>query len=680
MKKSLLFTVLLASLTLVGCGGGGHGKSSTGPSVSTPNEVFAAKATVTPIVSNAKNILNYSPTASYRYSSTQNDSLSFSDVSNNLETALKAPEVLISFLRANGSTLTDLSGQFDSHKNLEEVSTFSSETGVYERRVYADVETSRTNPDKYLVYYRIEKCRGVINDDGILSSLTIEDSAPITVDDKERGLFFKGKITTDFKLSSADAIIKSTDVVNNNGEYITSGTGYQPAYKMNISNNYSFSSLSLDLDSIEIKDNFDYEHQSYDGITKGTDVKISISGLDGSIISETKDVFYGGKFVKWNNGNWIEDKDKKTSSKLVVIDHRTNSITYKVPVNISVSGKITNTSTDKKTNSGTVSETYLKVTKLTKDNSKLGCRIDKAEAHVKIDSISTSKNIKVGDKEFPISLAKIVLTNLKYDYSWKSLSHDEKNKNIFGNAIAKVNAEDSKNKILIDARYDIANKSITGTLTNDGTYVYKDEDMLLNFNFSIVKITGTDVKFVDQNNFEDAIFAFEATEKDGTLSTRTYKVKNNKLVLVSSNDKQVIELPEGISNNASDIIDAVDAGILNTSSFNSKIKIGSGDEESILATYNQDASGNDKKIETSLMAKDTVIYAIAYYYDEEKNYTVLFVFNNENSKIKGVIFSGLQSSVTLNTVANRIGTFSGIDSGKITILTEDGTSHTAKVR
>ena len=260
------------------------------------------------------------------------------------------------------------------------------------------------------------------------------------------------------------------------------------------------------------------------------------------------------------------------------------------------------------------------------------------------------------------------------------MEHNEKIKSILGNAIAKITAEEANYNILFDARYDIANNKITGNLKNNGSYIYKDKDLLLDFEFDTVQITGTDVKIVDQNNCEDAYFEFNATEKDGTKSSRTYKVKNKKLVLVSSNDKQVVTLPESFSNNASDIIDAVDAGILNNSVFDSKIKVGAGDEESVLATYKQEASGDNKKIETSLMAKENVIFAIGYYYDDEKTYTILFAFDNEKSKIKGVIFNGMQSSVTLDTSANRIGTFSGLNNGVMTILTNDGTTHTAKVR
>lgn len=679
MKKLFLVTAILASIMLVGCGGGSHSSSSSplAPVVNNPNEVIAARTVVAPIVSNARTILGL-PAQSNRLSSSDNNSITFEETTKNINTVFKTPVIIQSLLRATGSDI-EVSGQFEKQADHEVVSSF--ENGIYERKVYTNVTTSKNNPNNYLAYYRIDNCVGNLDNDGILSSLTIKDNASISVDDKEAGVSFKGKITTDFKVLAVPSVTTSNAVVGYDGQSITSGEGYQYSKMINITNMYTISALNLILDSLEIKNNYDYKAQTYDGIIKGTNVQIGISGLNNSTVTETKTIYCGGQYVKWENNKWVKNTNNDYSSKLIIDKSRTDNINPKTPVLLSVNGNFTNTTNNKKSDTAEINNISIKISTLTKDTSKFGYRVDKAEAHIELGSVSSSEKFKVGDKEFALSSAKIDISNIKYDEAWESLSDSEKNLNIFGNSIVKINAVESKNNVQIkDLKYYIADNEIAGTIINNGSSIVKDKDLLLQFDFDTVEISGTNVKLVELNSFEGAIFDINATEKDGTKSSRSYTVTNNKFVLKKSNDKQNVIIPDGVHDNSSEIIDSVDAGKLIASGNDSKLKIGDGDDGTRLAIYSQEASGDNKKYETKAMAKENVICAVSYYYDENnKIYTVLFAYDNEKTKIKGIIFSGEQISVKFNTVKNRIGTFSGIDNGNIKVLTTDGNVYTVKL-
>ena len=677
MKKIFLVTAILASIMLVGCGGGGGGSKSSSPVtpvISNPNEVIAARAVVAPIVKNAGTILGLQ--AQSNRLSCSNDYLTFEDASNNIVTAFKTPVIIQSLIRATGAN-TEVSGQFENQADYEVVSSF--ENGVYERKVYSDVTTSKNNPNNYLAYYRIDNCVGTLDNDGILDSLTINSSASISIDDKEAGVSCKGKINTDFKVLALPSVTTSNGVVGYDGQPITSGEGYQYSKMINITNMFTISSLNLILDSIEIKDNYDFKAQTYKGIIKGTNVQISISGLNNSSITELKTIYCGGQYVKWENNNWVKNTNYDYSSKLIIDKSKINNINPQTPVVLTVNGNFNNTDSNNKSNTATINNTTVKVSTLTKDNSKFGYRVDKAEAHIDLSNISSSENFKVGDKDLAFSSVKIDISNIKYDEAWESLSKSEKNMSIFGDSIVKINAVESKNNVQIkDLKYYIADNELTGTIINKGSSVIKDKDLLLQFDFDTVEIQGTNVKLVELNSFEGATFDVNATEKDGTKSQRSYTVTNNKFVLKKSNDKQNVTIPEGVHDNSSEIIDSVDAGKLVVSENDSKLKVGEGEDETRLAEYSN--SEKNIRFETKAMAKENVICAVSHYYDvDNKVYTILFAFDNEKSKIKGIIFSGEQISVKFNTVKNRIGTFSGIDNGNIKVLTTDGNIYTIKL-
>ncbi|MBP5470224.1 MAG: hypothetical protein J6Z11_13370 [Candidatus Riflebacteria bacterium] len=195
MKKIFLVTAIISSIMLVGCGGG-HSSSSSpvAPVVNNPSEVIAARTVVKPIVSNAGTILGV-PAQSNRFSLTGNNSITFETLSSNIASTFNTPVIIQSLLRATGSD-TEVSGQFEKQADHEVVTNF--QNGIYERKVYSDVTTSKNNPNNYLAYYKIDNCVGTLDNDGILSSLTINDNASISVEDKEAGVSFNGKITTDF--------------------------------------------------------------------------------------------------------------------------------------------------------------------------------------------------------------------------------------------------------------------------------------------------------------------------------------------------------------------------------------------------------------------------------------------------------------------------------------------------
>lgn len=677
MKKFFLFVALIASTVLVGCGGGGGGGSTTIP-VNNPKEAIVARYVVAPIVGNAAEILNYTPApaASYRFSKNNSEGFSFNNISNNVQTALKSSAVLKSALRAVG---VPLSGQFDKFTKHEEIATFDSEKGIFERKVFKDVATSKSNPNDYLIYYRIENCKGNINADGILTLLTINENAPVFVDDIEGGVKFTGTINTDLAIHGFYHTYQQEgkSVVYLNGDKIN---GYEYNKEIQVTNQYTLSKISLNLTSLEIKDNFDYEHNVYSGITTGTVANLSISGLDGTSVEETKKIYCDGRYVINSNGELLDSPINAYTSKLVVTDERNADFNLTAPV-IAVSGEFTNTEiATNKVNKGKINSLVLKVTKLTEDESTYGYRVDKAEAHIDIDSVSTSDKIIVGDKELAFSWAKIDLTNIKYDDSWKNLAESERTNNIFGNAIASLTFEEIKNNVLFYAKYNVANHTITGKLTNNGSYIVKDNDNLLQFNFDTVDITGKNVRIVEQNNCEGASFIINGTEKDGTKSNRTYLVQNEKLVLIDSNDKQLVSIPEGLDDkNASEIneaITSVESDLVRSDKV-SNLQLAVSDGVT-LAKYVEENSA-DTKIETNAIAKENVIYGVSYY--GNSLYTIVFALDNFNNKIKGVILEGKNTSATLNTKENLVGTFSGIDnSGYITIVASDLKEYREKVK
>ncbi len=673
MKKSFLFGALLASLALVGCGGGGGSSSPVAPQVVIPNQAVVAGSVVAPIANNAQSILNYAPVTSSRLSSSNTDGFDFDNVSTNVQTALKANKVLASFLRANGADGV-LAGQFDNSLRYEEISSFNN--NVFERKVYKDIATSRNNPNNYLIYCKIENCKGNLDSDGVLKSFSINKDAAITVDDVKGGVKFSGTVNTDFRITAISKTYQDTGVVTLGGDEYN---GYEYNKEIKVTNVFSVGDLSLNLTSIEIKDNFDYEHQTYNGVTKGTNVALSISGLDETSYSQDRTIYSDGQYVKKVNGNWVRSEKADCCSKMVVSDESDIDLKLQAPVQITLSGDITHTGKDtNKTTTGKIKSLVLKVTKLSEDNeSTYGYNVDRAEAHLDIQSVSTTEKIKVGNQEIAFNWAKLDVTNIQYKDSWKSLDEVDRRKNIFGSSVASFTSEEINNKVLFHAKYDVANKKITGKLNNNGSYIVKDKEKLLQFDFKTVDITGTNVRIVELGNCEGASFVIKGTERDDVVSTRTYMVQNEKFVLVDASDKPSVIVPEEIPLNAYEVTDAVEAASLVDSGVNQNLKLGS-DGDIKYAAYKKEASGDNKEIDTSVMAKDTVLYAVSYYGNDV--YTIVFALDNSNSKIKGIILEGKNTSATLETTDKLIGTFSGIKNNCISVITTDGNSYNIAIR
>ena len=665
MKKSFLSIALIASLALVGCGGGGGSSSPTAPAVVVPNEALVAGSIVSPIANNANTILDYTPAAaSYRLSTNNSDNFSFDNISDNVQIALKAPVIARATLRA-----ATMAGQFDNSKKFEEVTTF--ENNVFERKVYKDIETSKNNPNDYLLYFKIENCDGNLNNDGILTKLTIGKDAPITIDDIKGGVKLTGNLTTDLSLIAAPNVSEISGIVDYDGIAIEEGEGYRYSKKITVTNLFAISNINLNLSSLEVKDDFDYEHNTYTGITKGTNVKLSISGLDGTSLQDEKTIYSGGEYVKKQDGQWVTNSNNK-SSKLVVTDNRDISYLLKTPVEIAVSGNISDTDTETNTtDSFTANNVSLKITELVEDDSTYGYRIEKGEAHVDVSSVSISEKLMIGNHEVAFDKAKIDITNLKYDDAWKSLTKSERRINIFKNAVVNISTEETKNKVSLTAKYVVADNKITATLTNNGSFIVKDKDNLLQFNFDKVDVTATNVKYVEQDSFEGSYIMVKGTERDGTLSERTYSVQNQKLVLQNANDKQLVTIPNELDKTASEIADEIKAVESNLvqSSTNPNLKIAVNNTGIKLATYQQEAVGENKKIDTKIMAKDNVICAVSYYGDDV--YTVVFALDNSNPNMQ---IKGKNTSATLDTTTGLIGTFTGSNS-KINVVTNDGNSY-----
>ncbi len=93
----------------------------------------------------------------------------------------------------------------------------------------------------------------------------------------------------------------------------------------------------------------------------------------------------------------------------------------------------------------------------------------------------------------------------------------------------------------------------------------------------------------------------------------------------------------------------------------------------IVASYNKKPK-NGKKIETKISAKNKIITAVTFYGNEE--FSIVFVINSTDEKhpqIKGSVFSGERTNITIDTVENRIARFAG-KNGEITVITADNTS------
>ena len=453
----------------------------------------------------------------------------------------------------------------------------------------------------------------------------------------------------------------------------------------------------------------DYKH-SYNNSNikeyKGN-VKVSLSGMDGTVTQNN--TTFVGKWAYKQENQWVVQQPYYYDGDFNFVASRYNpDFTLNSPVKICVIGDIFDTYADdvKKINTANIKNICVVINKLTKPSSgKLeDYVIDNAEAQVELEASIVDTVLMIGDKEVAFNKANIYVTDLKYAYEWeptvakkigmfgfRNEEYDrqviEMRRKCFSNAKATIEAEETKNNVTIEGNCDINSKTVTLKLINNGNAIVKDnstKDKVLEFNFKTVDINGTNVDILANNKCEGAILNVKGVEKDGTISERTYKVVNGKLVLDSSKDKQVPNLldveisplPEGLSDDSNLIEVSVSEGKptneLPMKDSDESLKVGH-NGGLIIASYDKKPK-NGIKIETKISAKNNIITCVTFYGD--KKYTLVFVIDFSDEKhpqIKGSVFSGERNNVTIDTVENRIAQFAG-KNGKITVITSEGSS------
>ena len=91
-------------------------------------------------------------------------------------------------------------------------------------------------------------------------------------------------------------------------------------------------------------------------------------------------------------------------------------------------------------------------------------------------------------------------------------------------------------------------------------------------------------------------------------------------------------------------------------------------------TRNQKKATKDsKKVDTNITANGSIICAVAFYGNKE--FTILFVYDDSSKSIKGSIFKGKVNNKTIDS-PDRIAQFAG-KNGKITVVTANGSNEVA---
>ena len=723
-RNIFLFIAIISTLLLTACGGGSsdsvinNGGNPVALKENLSNEAVAVRDAVTPVLQNADAILSGGVYNSFRISTSENtNELSNNEIGNAVIKTLEAPQLLRAVITAVGGNIDGGLWSNEEKSGYCEIATFSN--GIYERSVYAidkDFISQHSKEDlkNYLISHSIlDGCDADLRK-GILYSITVKPNAKISVEfqpnsnHKQIYYSFKGTLNTDLTIKWIEPNVEKyeykTFIVDNNGNDITNSEmanrGLKVSEKTTCKTVYYFSDIDLNLTEISC---IDYKH-SYNNSNhkeyKGN-VNVSIKGMNGSVTYNYNT--FVGKWAYKQEDQWVIQQPYYYDGNFnVVVSKYSPDFTLNAPVKISLSGDAFDAFVDsgEKINTANIKNVNVIINKLTKPSSgKLeDYIIDDAEALVELEASMVDTVLKIGNHEVAFNKANIYVTGLKYAYEWEPSAdywvfHGDRNeeyiqqeielrRKCFGNAKATIEAEETKNNVIIKGKCDINTKTASLNLVNNGNYIVKDN--ILEFNFKTVDINGTNVDILAGNKCEGAILNVKGVEKDGTISERTYKVVNGKLVLKSSKDKQVPNLPdveiphlpEGLSNDSNSIEVAVSNGNLTNDlplkDSDESFKIGQ-NGDLIVASYNKKPK-NGKKIETKISAKNKIITAVTFYGNEE--FSIVFVINSTDEKhpqIKGSVFSGERTNITIDTVENRIARFAG-KNGEITVITADNTS------
>ncbi|MBR4330631.1 MAG: hypothetical protein IKP71_12365, partial [Candidatus Riflebacteria bacterium] len=187
---------------------------------------------------------------------------------------------------------------------------------------------------------------------------------------------------------------------------------------------------------------------------------------------------------------------------------------------------------------------------------------------------------------------------------------------------------------------------------------------------------------------EGAELAVTCVEKNNSTTKRNYKVVNGKLVRVDIPKEVAVEVPTEIKevsgNKIEEEIAQLPAEELKPveTKDGSELKVVKKDGKSI-ATYNKGKETDKVKVQTNIIGMTNSLFAISFFTDNDKIYTILFVIENKNGKklINGSIFSGKQPGLDSRDRYNGdFAKFNSDDGKKLTVLPVKGTTFNVPIQ
>lgn len=685
-RQCCLSLALLASMSLVGCGGGG-GHSDPAP-VSGPSASVAAEAVVSPIVKNADAILSGVPTnASVRFSVDEDENYFNVSEANSIIKNLFDVDSFVRMATSLDGMVRDDTILFGGNVSYETYDRYiygwvaSLSGDVYERTKFEyDNESQKLIP---VSVYKITGVSGSVKDNR-LTSLNIKKGAKFEVKIenynynasnswvKNRTSSITGTFNTAF--GCKEEVVSSTDLnkegrIFNNGEDVTDSKtetwGYKPVKEETRRITYTFGEgLGLTVE------NYSYEdiENGYKPVTGKLNVDFSgITGIvtkEGKVYSEYimyRDCDYEPFAIK---SDWYTDGylNQYLSGDIITKEN----LTVKEPVNIAFTN-IKAAAGESNANIKNIQVIAKKVTKAAKIADSLFADV---EAHIDVEATYKEQPIKIASYTMGFTTAKIDVTGLKCQTEMKDTE-------MLANAIAKLEAKEENSKISISAKYDYAKKTATAKLINNGDTTVTDGIMV--FNFKTADITATNADALLKPRFEGALLDVTAIEKDGAISQRSYKVVDGKLVLQNKNDRIKVEVPKGLPQSGSDIAKAAeDAKTPATAKDDTTaiFKVGKKTDGSTVATFDKPSSGDNKEVKINVAAKDKVIISVGFYGSE---FTIVFAFDTANHIIKGSVFKGKVENAKLEG-QNPVATFASTDGKTVTLFGDDSSSTTFPVK
>lgn len=553
-KKSWLFVALMATLTMVGCGGGGGSKNYVASQLDqeAQNVKTATAETVGAIVKNIEAIIPSTVSslrASTNTSVSNTPKFDVSSTNNAVMTALEAPKLIRAVISAAGGNVKE--GLFlDNCRWYTEVATFSN--GIYEHTKYfwSEDDIKRYNAynadwvkNNIEAHYKIEGCSGDFDEKtGTLKSFTIKPNAKITIDeykslhDDSCITHLVGNIDTDLtvKWEGNTELYRNPILVDSDGKeiLIENDQQYYFCYRVNSktisSTTFTFSRIKLNVTEYHHYNNKggDRNYNEYNS----KNLSVAISGINGNITM--KKTSYKGESV-YVHGN---DSFVYGSENLIITDGFDDNFTFSNP-KIVLIGSITDKAISNKPNPTELYNANATVNNVTVAFNNISYTkgnwnsfvVEDAEAHVDVGNFETDQAIMVGDTEVTFNKAKIDITGLKYDYRWEpsveknqysdlpywyqipNPEYDrllaEMYKKCFANTKVHVEAEDTKYSSKITADCDINGKTVSVNIANCKNYMFKTpNNMEIALNNAKINIAGFDYSYYTEPTSEKYIW------------------------------------------------------------------------------------------------------------------------------------------------------------------------------